>query len=341
MRRGSYQAIARGADGVMFFQWRQSRAGGEQFHSAMLPHSGPESRAFREVAALGAELRGLAELRGSHVPAQVAILLDWESWWALEIEGKPSVDVQLMPQLRSYYAPLWERNIAVDFARPDADLSHYQLVLAPNLFLVSDEAAKNVERFVAAGGLLVMSFFSGIVDERSQIRLGGYPAPFCKILGLHVGEFAPQPAGAASTVSTQDEESFGCSLWADLIELEGAETLASYAGEWYAHWPAVTRNAFGTGAAYYAGTALDEAGMVWLLRRACDEAGIRPLLEAPAGVEAVERVAGERRYLFALNHGAEPAVVQLPRPARDLLRPAAAAGTSHTVEPGEVAILTS
>jgi beta-galactosidase len=339
MRLGSYQALARGADGVMFFQWRQSGAGGEQFHSAMLPHTGPESRAFREVTALGAELGSLGELRDSRGRAQVAILLDWESWWALELEGKPSADVQLLPQLRSYYEPLWRRNIAVDFARPDADLSGYRLVLAPNLYLVTDAAARNIEQFVAGGGVLAMSFFSGIADGRGQIRLGGYPAPFRTLLGLRVEEFAPYGAGATSTVYTRDEESFGCALWSDIVALEGAEALASYAGEWFAHRPALTRNTFGSGAAYYLGTALEPGGMAWLLERACAEAGVRPVLEAPAGVEVVERLAGERRYLFALNHGDAPASIHLAARARDMLRPEEPGAASWVIEAGGAAIL--
>ncbi|MBA7676412.1 hypothetical protein ES703_84653 [subsurface metagenome] len=36
MRLWSYQAIAHGADGMMFFQWRQSRRGAEKFHSGMV-----------------------------------------------------------------------------------------------------------------------------------------------------------------------------------------------------------------------------------------------------------------------------------------------------------------
>ncbi|MEN9937436.1 MAG: hypothetical protein RLZZ387_4015 [Chloroflexota bacterium] len=339
MRRGSYQAVARGADGVMFFQWRQSKAGGEQFHSAMLPHTGPESRQYRETAALGAELSALAELRGAHVPARVAILLDWESWWALELEGKPSADVQLMPQIRSFYAPLWERNIAVDFARPDADLSRYSLVVAPSLYLVSDASARNLEQFVASGGTLVMSFFSGIADERGQIRLGGYPAPFRSLLGLRVEEFAPYAAGEARTVYTRDEESFACALWTDIIELEGAEALGHYADGWFAHRPAVTRNGFGQGRAYYAGTALDAVGISWLLDQACREAGVRPAAVAPAGVEVVERVSEGRRYLFVLNHGQAPAELHLPQPAHDLLRPHEPARASHALEAGAVAIL--
>src|SRR5256885_7762011 len=149
MRLWSYQAVARGADGVMFFQWRQSRAGAEKFHSAMVPHGPVESSpTWHEVVRLGGELCELDDVCGSRVRASVAILHDWESWWALELPSKPSALLRHLPQLESYYRPLFEANVAADFARSGDDLSAYRLVLAPSLYLVSDDAAAGLVRYV-------------------------------------------------------------------------------------------------------------------------------------------------------------------------------------------------
>ena len=196
MRLWSYQAIAHGADGVMFFQWRQSRAGAEKFHSAMVPH-GPvaSSPTWRETRQLGQELRRLDPVCGSRVEAEVAIVLDWESWWALELPSKPSSRVQQVDQLEQYYRPVFAANVVADFVRPDHDLSGYKLVLVPNLYLVSDAGAASLVSFVRAGGALVMSFFSGVVDPFEHIRLGGYPQPFRKMLGLDVVDFHPLAGG--------------------------------------------------------------------------------------------------------------------------------------------------
>src|SRR5215203_4928323 len=169
MRLWSYGAVARGAEGIMFFQWRQSKAGAEKFHSAMVPHVNPEdSRSWREVKQLGAEFGRLDELRGARGEAKAAILLDWENWWALELDSKPSAAVRMLEGVYSFYKPLFEANVPVDFAHPGSDLSSYRFVIAPNLYLVNDEAVENVRRFVADGGTLLMSFFSGIVDERDH-----------------------------------------------------------------------------------------------------------------------------------------------------------------------------
>ncbi|MGB3633292.1 MAG: beta-galactosidase, partial [Rubrobacteraceae bacterium] len=196
MRLWSHQAVARGADGIMFFQWRASKAGAEKFHSAMVPHGEPEeSRSWQEVKQLGAELGKLDALLGAEGEAEVAILLDWENWWALELDSKPSADVNMLDGIYSFYKPLFEANVPVDFAHPDADLSAYKLILAPHLYLATDSTAENLTKFVSAGGTLFMSFFSGIVDENDHVRLDGYPAPFRKMMGLRVEDFVPLAEG--------------------------------------------------------------------------------------------------------------------------------------------------
>ena len=320
MRLWSHQAVARGADGIMFFQWRASKAGAEKFHSAMVPHVRSEdSRGWKEVRQLGAELGKLDDLLGARGEAQTAVLLDWENWWAMELDSKPSADIRMLDGLYSFYKPLFEANIPVDFAHPGADLSSYKLLVAPQLYLVRDEAVENIRRFVADGGTLVMSFFSGIVDERDHIRLGGYPAPFREMLGLLVEDFVPIVAGEENSILTRDGASYSCDLWADLVHIEGAESLASYERGFYAGTPAVTRHAFGSGVAYYLGTRPEERYTKLLLERICEETGVRPPLEAPPGVEVMRRKSKEASFLFVLNHKPEPTEVRINGSARSLL----------------------
>jgi beta-galactosidase len=339
MRLWSYGAVARGAEGIMYFQWRQSKAGAEKFHSAMVPHVRKEdSRSWSEVSRLGAELGTLDELLGARGEAETAILLDWESWWALELDSKPSTAVRMLEGIYSFYKPLYEANVPVDFAHPGSDLSSYRLVIAPNLYLVTDDTVENIRRFVADGGTLLMSFFSGIVDGRDHIRLGGYPAPFRELLGLRIEDFVPMATGETNRFDTLDSESYGCDLWADLIHLEGAEPLASYTDSFYVGTPALTRNVYGEGAAYYLGTRPEERYARSLLQVVCEEAGVRPTAEVPPGVDAVRRKTEDASYLFMLNHNQEGVEIQLPRPVQDLLT-----GTAHhpnlVLDPLEVAIL--
>ena len=339
MRLWSHQAVARGAEGIMFFQWRASKAGAEKFHSAMVPHVEPEqSRSWREVKQLGADLGQFDALLGTKCEAEIVILLDWENWWALELDSKPSAHVKMLDGLYSFYKPLFEANLPVDFAHPGADLSAYKLVIAPHLYLVSDTVAENLTAFVSGGGTLLMSFFSGIVDENDHVRLGGYPAPFRKILGLYVEDFVPFAKGEANQMRTKTDEIYACSLWADLVEAEGAEPLGTYESGFYAGTPTVTRHEYEDGIAYYLGTQLEEAYIAELLLQACKEVHVEPPLTVPPGVEVVRRRGEGESFLFVLNHSSKSQKVELLNLARDLLT-GEELDSSLFLEPLDVAIL--
>lgn len=340
MRLWSHQAIARGSNGVMFFQWRASKAGAEKFHSAMVPHVGTDSQIWREVVALGQELQQLEDVLPTRVSADVAMVFDWETWWALELDAKPTADLRFTDQIRAYYEPLFQRNITVDFAPPDADLSNYRLVVVPNLYLVRDAAAAKLERYVRDGGTLVLGFFSGIVDENEHIRLGGYPAPFRALLGLRVEDFVPFAPGQTNEIRTGDGTRYSCDLWADLIDLEGATALAHYTNAFYAGRPALTRHSFGQGSAYYIGTRPTADGLDWLLNRACEDAGVTPAYTAPAGVEVIRRQSNDTSLLYLLNHHDEPVEITVAEPATDLVTGQLVQG-SLRLKPWDVAILSS
>jgi beta-galactosidase len=318
MRALSYQAVGRGAEGIMFFQWRQSRAGAEKYHSAIVSHSGPSSsRVYAEARTLGNELAGLDDVVGSRVEAQVGIIFDWPNWWALELPAKPNWDIGMIDQLFTYYLPLFEANIPADFVPSDGELDRYKVVFVPNLYLVRDEAAANLTNYVISGGTLVMSFFSGIVDELDHVRLGGYPAPFRETLGIHIGEFAPMVDGETYEVEILGHGTFSCDLWNDRIDLAGAEALATYRSGWLKGSPAVTRCRFREGSAYYIGTRLDREAMTSLLRDIAASKGVNPALTVPAGVEVVRRTAPERDFLFVINHGRTSAEISLERSCFD------------------------
>lgn len=171
-----YEALAHGSDGMMFFQWRQSQGGAEKFHSAIVPHGDPHtSRTFRECAALGNELKQLNGIVGSRFVADIAIVFDWENWWALELDAKPNANIRYIHQMRALYAALRALNIAVDFIHPSESLDGYPLVIAYNLYSASEEFGNKVKEFVANGGTFLTNFFSGIVNENDQVYLGGYP----------------------------------------------------------------------------------------------------------------------------------------------------------------------
>jgi beta-galactosidase len=309
MRLWSYQALAHGADGLLFHQWRAPRAGSGKFHSAMLPHGGPQTRVFREVVQLGQELAQLGLLCGGRIPAEIGLVLDWDNYWATELDYRPA-PLDYSELVRSYYQALFEPDLAIDVIQPESDLSRYKLVVVPALYLVRDGVAENISDFVANGGTLVMGFFSGIADANDRIIPGGFPGPFRKLLGIHVEEIETLEAQQTRHVRTS-ERTGKCSQWVDLIQLEGAEAVATFADDFYSGRPAITRNAFGRGLAYYVGTQVEVEFLRRICMHICEETGIHPPLKVPNGVEVITRVNEYGRALFLLNHTANTQHVDL------------------------------
>jgi len=332
LRRNSLAHVARGADGVLFFQWRASRAGAEKFHSALVPHAGPETKVFREVCRLGADLAALAEVRGSRVEADVAILFDYEAWWGVELDSHPSVDVTYVDRLADLHGALWRAGVTADVVHPSADLSRYRLVLVPTLYLVRDVDAEALRRYVEAGGTALVTYFSGIVDEHDHIRLGGYPGAYRDLLGVRTEEFFPLRAGERVRL----DDGSGADVWTEWLHAEGAEVLATYADGPLPGVPALTRHAVGAGAAWYVGTRLDETGTDRLVARLLAESGARPPVPAPEGVEVVRRRAADRSWLFVINHG--DAEARLAVTGTELLSGGRCAG-ELVVPAGEVAVV--
>lgn len=306
MKRNSLAHVARGADAVMFFQWRQSAAGAEKFHSAMVPHAGTASRVWQEVVELGAAVEALEPVRGSVVEAKVALVFDYEAWWASELDSHPSTDVHYLDQLRAFHRELWLRGVTVDVVHPSAPLAGYSLVLVCTLYTVSDVAVAAVADAAAAGATVLVTYFSGIVDEQDHVRLGGYPGAFRELLGIRTEEFAPLLQGETVLL---DGGSTG-SIWTEDLALEGAEPVARYADGPLAGVPAITRRRTGSGAAWYLATSLDSQGLADLVDRLLNEADVAPAAVVPPGVEAVRRRQPDGTgFLFLINHTTEAATV--------------------------------
>ncbi|MBN9175847.1 MAG: beta-galactosidase [Microbacterium sp.] len=334
MARNSFSHLGRGADGILFFQWRASRSGAEKFHSAMIPHAGTSSRVFREVTALGGDLGRLGEVRGSRVVADVAILWDFESFWAQGLEWRPSEDLDHSERVRAYYERLWRDGITVDFALPSHDLSPYRLVIAPAQYLLSAADAANLTAYVASGGVLVTSFFSAVVDENDAVHPGGFGAPLEPALGVRVEEHLPLRHSQAGEI-VLDGAALAVDVWQEDLVVTSAEVRAAYTAGPAAGGAAVTRNVHGDGVGWYVSTRPDAAGLAAILASVYRDAGLRPA-GLPAGVEAITRRGADADYRVVINHSGER--VSLEMSGTDLLAQADLEGVL-TVEAGAVAVV--
>jgi beta-galactosidase len=330
--RAGLQHVSRGADALLFFQWRGSRAGAEKFHSALVPHAGTDTRLWREVVGLGAALDALEEVVGSGADNRVAMVFDWQAWWACELDAHPSVDVTYLDRAHALHGALLDRGVGVDFVPPDGNLDGYALVLVPTLYSVTDAAAARLAAAAEAGATVLVTYFSGIVDEHDHVRLGGYPGAFRDLLGIRVEEFLPLRTGEAVELSDGSR----ADVWTEDLRLDGAEAITTYVDGPAPGVPAVTRHPYGRGVAWYVACRLDRDGTDALVGRLLDEAGVAPVVGTRPGVEVVRRVGTGGSWVFVVNHTDEPAEVSLR--GHELIIGTAVDGML-SLEPGAVAVV--
>jgi beta-galactosidase len=350
MRLQSYQAIAHGADSVLFFQMRASVGACEKFHGAVIDHSGRnDTRVFREVSQLGSELSMLGDkLIGSRIDADVAIWFDWECYWASENSMGPSISYNYVEEVQKYYAAFHSLGIATDIAGPDTDISGYKVVVAPAMYLLHPGTAQKIDAFVRQGGYFVATFMSGVADENDRVFKGGAPGPLKDILGLRVEETDALPPDRRNTIIMKSglagfSENFECNLLFDLVQLEGAESLAEYGKEFYAGRSVFTEHAYGKGKAFYISSSPDARFSRSLASFLCAEQGVcapAPIRAVPEGVEVTRRSHKDgRSFLFLLNHAQSTVNVNIGAGKyKDLLSGKTLSGNC-TLAPTEVLIL--
>ena len=333
----TWQSVAHGAEATLYFQLRQSKGACEKYHGALIDHSGrTDTRVFREAADLGAALaRTGPALLGARTPARVALLLDWDSWWAVEMTDGYNRHVSYLQTLLQYHRALWAANAEVDVVPVTADLAAYDVVVAPVLHLLKGDVAARLTAHVERGGTLVTTFYGGRVDEDDNAYLG--VPPLDPLLGTRVEETDSGLPGAANPVTlVLDDEAttHDATLVFELLVPEaGTEVIGTYGADFYAGRPAVTRSRRGDGAAWHVATGLNDAGVARVLRHVLTGYGLLGPHADDEGVEVTRRVAPDgATFTFVLHHGPAPVTVTSQVAGEDLL-------TGRTVEVGDALVL--
>ncbi|HTJ67599.1 MAG TPA: beta-galactosidase [Actinospica sp.] len=302
MARNTLTHIARGADGAMFFQWRQSAYGPEKWHSAMVPHGGEDTRIWQETRQLGHAVAQLADVAGSTCPpADIALLLDYEAMWALQLPDRPSSDLTYGDAFRSWHQALWTAGLNCDIVPAPGQ---HRLLLIPSLYAVSTDTVRALEDYAARGGHVVIGPFSGVVDRDDRLHPGPYPGALRDLLGLRVDEYLPLTASRSISL---DDGSTGL-VWSErVIPDPGTEAESRFVDGPAAGGPAVLRR----GNVRYLATRPDAASLLRLLPAWAAQADCAPPIKgAGHGVEVTRRAAPDgRSWLFAINHTEHDAVV--------------------------------
>jgi beta-galactosidase len=337
----AYQAIAHGADGIVFFRWRTCRFGTEQYWHGILDHDGQGRRRYAEVKEMGQQIARIGSLiSGGEVRAKTAIVLSYDSRFGFQIQQN-NPDFGYERHLGDYFSALHAANIVVDIVAPDDDLTAYELVIVPALYVTEIETVKCFEAFVKRGGILVVTARSGVKDHTNIVvdtPLPGLLAPLC---GVEVQEYDSLLSGQQRAVkfATPDMHVGGnATVWCDILKPTTAQVLARYDEDFYAGHPAATLNHVGQGAVIYVGTIGDANFVNSIVSYAARLAAIGGIMETPPLVEVTERWRGHERFLFILNHANIPEPITINGKAFDLISQHEHDG-SITLQPKQVMIL--
>jgi beta-galactosidase len=318
MKLQSYQALAHGADSVMFFQMRQSIGACEKYHAAVISHAGSENtRTFKECAELGTELTALGDsIIDSKYNSKVGIIFDWDNWWAVEFSSGPSIELKYLPQIQKYYAGFHNKNIPVDFVKPTDDFSKYDIIIAPVLYMLKDTVADNIKKFVSNGGTFLTTFFSGYVDENDRVKIGGYPSELRDLLGLWVEELDALPPEINNSIQMNStlegfSSEYNCNMLFDIINLEGADVLGTYGSDFYKGRPVLTCNKFGNGEAYYIASNPETKFVDDLVNYFDTKHSLSLDFENQPGIEITKRSKDDKNIFFILNHNNEEKILNL------------------------------
>lgn len=318
-----HQQLAHGADGQIWFRWRSCTAGREQYWHGLLGHDGKPLRRYNEAAQLASEYRKLDKyLQGTTLGPDVAIIYDYDTIWALQIQ--PSYrgnDYHTV--MRRYYDALFRAGVNVDFIPPKADLSKYKLVLAPDLYVLPDCLANKLNEFVHAGGILLADCRTGVKDENNLCHKRTLPGLLSSMLGIKIEEYSAVPSDAKYKVTGTDDfpSSFTATKYVDWLTPENAKALAAYEEQWHLEpFAAVTKNTYGKGKGWYVGTIFEEDAFYdQLIEKLLQDADIEPLVKPPLGVEVSIRQGNGRKFLFVINHTEQPQTVNVPKGKLELL----------------------
>ncbi len=309
--RDSLAHVAMGADAVCYFQWRQSKAGAEKFHSAMVPHAGEDSAVFRDVCELGADLNKLSDegILGSRLAkSRVAVVFDYESEWATEHTATPTQHVHHVDEPLAWFRALADQGVTADVVPVRGAWDGYEMVVLPSVYLLSEETTRRVRDYVVGGGRLVVTYYTGISDEKDHVWLGGYPGSIRDVVGVRVEEFMPM-GNDFTGVPDRLELSNGAVAHdiADVIGSvdESATVLATFKDNPWTGMdgvPAIVANTFGEGRSVYVGARLGREGLALSLPGILESLGMAEAGGNDGRVLHVEREGADgSRFVFSLN----------------------------------------
>ncbi len=323
LETASLQAVAHGSDSVQYFQLRQSRGSSEKFHGAVIDHYGEnDTRVFKEVKKLGEGLDSISEVLGSNVKSDVAIIYDTENRWAMEdSQGPRNKGLFHKEAVLKAYSAFRKNGVNVDVIGMEKTLDKYKVVVAPMLYMFKYGIEDKIREFVAKGGTLVMTYWSGIVDENDRCFLGGTPHGLMDVLGIRSEEidglYDDENNVALPIVNYLGaNRQYICKNLCDIVKVSTATELMVYGEDFYRGRAVLTENKHGEGLAYYISADMEQDFYDDFVESLLSKIKVEPLLPKVADkVFVSSRYNDKYTYIFVQNYGKDTEKIELPENA--------------------------
>jgi beta-galactosidase len=320
IKKISYQQLAHGADGIIWFRWRTCTAGREQYWHGLLGHDGKPLRRYKEAAETSREFHMIEnEIKDTAIKTQAAIIYDYDSIWATQIQ--PSFDGNnYVENIHRYYNALLRQGINVDIIKQDEDFSKYKIIIASSLYILKKSTADKITTYVKNGGIFLTDFRSGVKNETNICYDITLPGLLTDVLGIEIEEYSAIPLNTEYPIKNVDGNEYHAIKYMDWITVKNAEVLANYQVQYLNNFAALTKNNFGKGRAYYAGTIIKEENFYdELIENILKDSGISSVIKPPLGVEISIRQDSSKILIFLINHTINKKEVKVPSGAEILI----------------------
>ncbi len=326
IRLWTWQSIAHGADGVLYFRWRTCPYGAETLWHGLNDYGNQPNRRLDEAFQVAKETRRMSSLIvGTSVCATTAILTDYDNDSNCKIDRHTGPDYWRSEE--DIYLALSGRHLGVNVldlgvASEAGGLAGIRLVFVPNVQILEERDFAHLEVFAREGGTVVFGPRSGYKDRRNHAHQLPFPGVLRQLCGIAVEDLTMVIDPAFQRIEFSNGQSAVAPTLHEMLrpEEERVEVLARYTGDYYKGSPAMTSRAVGAGRVVYCGTFFTLDNVNALLDALGVQDGFADWGGLPSEAEAVYRedVHG-KRYAVIMNFASEPIRLSLKHPLHDQL----------------------
>ena len=340
LKQAVLQSYAHGADMMLHFQYRTFPFGAEQLNYAIVDMDGIPRRRYFEMQETAKLLEQLKPYANAEFKNEVAILLSYDTHWALRIKPVNDDSFKYLDFCNLIYRQLEKIGVHADVVSYDEDLPKYKLVILPSAFILPEKYRDILKAYVTAGGTLLSTFLSSAKNGDNVGYTSSLPAGLTDLFGVVVSEVEPIFDSNHADISLDLEEEScdtGDLYWCDLLEGK-AKPVGTYTSTYKKGSMIISENPYGKGCCYYLGTGIGDEAMQRLLAYICDKAMVeKDAFMLPEKVSCAKREYNGKKLYYIFNFAQEEQQVSLNGSYTDVLT--GVSFSEITMEPNGYAVL--